>query len=83
MGFSAVLDRHAKLVGRMTGTLGIDLVEAAQRGDIAEQDIRSVVFVCTGCTRTGDCVHWLDTHAEGAETAPDYCRNKALFDRLD
>lgn len=82
MGFSAVLDRHARLVGRMTKTLGIDLVEAAQRGEIAQENLRSVVFACTGCTRAGECAHWLDSHAEGAEAAPDYCRNKALFDRL-
>ncbi len=82
MGLFTLMDRHADLVGRMTKTLDIDLVEATQRGQLPEEALRSVVYACAGCNKTGDCVDWLDDHADGAGTAPDYCRNKALFDRL-
>ncbi len=82
MGLLSKIDRHAELVHRMAETLGIDLAAAAQRGEVTEEMLRSVVLTCTGCDHTGACEAWLDGHEDGAEATPDYCRNKAVLDRL-
>jgi len=82
MGVLDRIDRHADLVDRMADTVGVNLVEAAQRGEIAEGTLRSAVFSCIGCTEPLACKDWLDAHPDGAHETPEYCRNKALFDRL-
>lgn len=82
MGLLSRLDRHADLVHRMAERLGIDLVEATQRGEVSEEALRSVVLTCTGCHQTGDCESWLAEHSGGANETPDYCRNKDLLNRL-
>lgn len=82
MGLLTRLDRHADLVGRMADTLGVDLVEAAQRGDIGEGSLRNAVHTCMGCTQPGACESWLDAHSQGASETPDFCRNKAMLDRM-
>ncbi len=82
MGLFALLDRHARLVDRMTEVLNIDLVEAAQRGEMAEEAVRGVVYTCAGCTRTVACADWMESHADGADETPDYCRNKQVLNGL-
>jgi hypothetical protein len=77
-----ILKHHAALVDRMAGTLGLDLEEIALRGALSVEEIGDAVLACTGCTRPGDCAHWLDAHDEGASHPPGYCRNAELFARL-
>lgn len=73
---------HAELVDRMSGTLGLDLEETMMQGRMQIDTLGDAVLSCTGCTRTQDCMHWMEDNATGAETAPDYCRNRDLFDRI-
>ena len=80
-GFSRI-DKHADLMGRMAETVGADLAEATQRGDLTPEEYRSAVLSCTSCKGAGECQGWLDAHAEGAGGTPDYCRNKALLEAL-
>ena len=68
-------DHHAKLFATMADTLGVDLTEKMQRGEVDSEDLRMMVHKCTGCTSPCDCVGWLADNAEGAEVAPSYCRN--------
>lgn len=75
-------DRHADLVSRMSDVLGHDLVEQAQRGNLSSDALRSTVANCIGCTQADDCQHWLEAHASGAQTPPQYCRNGDLFAKL-
>jgi hypothetical protein len=82
MGLFDKLDRHADLVNRMAETVGADLGDAAIRGQIRPEEMRSAVLRCTACDSVEECGHWLDDHAEGAAAAPGYCRNKATLDRL-
>lgn len=77
-----ILKRHATLVDRMAGTLGLDLEEIALRGEVSVDEIGDAVLACTGCTRPDACDHWLDTHEAGADHPPGYCRNADLFARL-
>jgi hypothetical protein len=67
-------DMHAGLVARMAETLGADLEDAAQRGDLPE-GLGALVLSCMGCREAGACAGWLKENAAGAETAPGYCRN--------
>jgi hypothetical protein len=75
-------ERHADLFGRMSDALGVDVVEAAGAGRVADATLRSAVFSCMGCREAGACGDWLDAHPGGASETPDYCRNKSMLDRL-
>ena len=72
-------DRHAGLVSRMAETLGIDLAEEAQRGNLPPEALRGTVHNCLGCRRADGCEHWLEVHSGGAVAAPGYCRNAELL----
>ncbi|MEL7175997.1 MAG: DUF6455 family protein [Pseudomonadota bacterium] len=79
---TSTLKRHADLMDRMAGTLGLDLEEKALRGDLPFDEIADAVMRCTGCTGAGACEKWLQDHADGAEQTPHYCRNADLFKTL-
>lgn len=74
--------RHAALVNRMAETLGLDLAEEAQRGNLPPQDLRGTVISCVGCADPSGCADWLDDHAAGAARAPDFCRNRERLDAM-
>lgn len=74
--------RHAALVHRMAETLGVDLVEEAQRGNMPPQDMRNTVMSCLGCTDPTGCADWLDDHVAGAARAPGYCRNRERLEAM-
>jgi hypothetical protein len=76
------IDRHADLVSRMADTVGADLADAAMTGLVQPGEMRSAVMRCTACDEVEACEHWLADHADGAAATPDYCRNKAVLDRL-
>jgi len=82
MSLSKKLDRHARLVERMASAQGIDLDEALQRAELQSGELRAGVYRCVGCENVGTCEHWLAEHRDGADAAPDYCRNSALFKSL-
>lgn len=73
--------RHAILVDSMAGALGIDLEEAALRGDLDLDEISEAVLRCVGCTNPDHCSHVLTDKPRLTET-PGYCRNRALMARL-
>ena len=73
--------RHAKLVERMSETLGVDLDEAMMRGEVTPEQMDRVVTRCTGCDDPSSCSGWLDTH-KTADQPPDYCRNVAFLNSL-
>jgi hypothetical protein len=75
-------DKHADLVGRMAETLGVDLGEQMMRGSLPPTEMRSAVMACIGCKEAGDCVTWLEAHAEGSDVTPSYCRNKERLQAL-
>lgn len=75
-------DKHASLVNRMAGTLGVDLAEEMLRGSLPPQDLRSTVLNCMGCKEAEACGAWLDANAAGAEAAPGFCRNRERLQAL-
>ncbi|MFC7703144.1 DUF6455 family protein [Plastorhodobacter daqingensis] len=76
------LDLHAGLVNRMGDVLGADLGVALVEGRLSGQELRGAVLRCCGCGSESACDRWLEDHRAGAEAAPAYCRNEALFERL-
>lgn len=76
------IKRHAILVDRMADARGLDLQEAALRGDITPSEISDLVLRCTGCTQTATCERWLDEQVGAVSAAPHYCRNAHEFSAL-
>jgi hypothetical protein len=75
-------DRHADLVDRMAGALGVDLTEEMLRGNLPPQDLRGLVLNCMGCREAKACEGWLAENAAGADVAPGYCRNRERLQAL-
>ncbi|SFE52068.1 DUF6455 family protein [Roseivivax sediminis] len=78
-----VLKRHASLVDRMSDAMGVDLQEAALRGDVSVPEIDDAVLTCTACSQPFACESWLARRVGSvADAPPAYCRNTELFARL-
>lgn len=76
-------DTHAELVSSMAETVGVDLIEEIQRGNVAPEEARDRVYRCLSCTSPDLCRKFLDTHAEtGAKHPPQYCRNRDELERM-
>lgn len=80
---SKTLARHAQLVTRMATTVGADLPDALADGRVTGEAMRTAVLSCTACDDPEACAQWLETHTDGAEAAPGYCRNAAFFAALE
>ena len=78
----AVIRHHADLMDRMAEATGVDLEEAMLQGRMDMDQLYDGVMRCAGCTEPGNCAHWLASRTDAADTAPDYCRNAGLLDRL-
>ena len=77
------LKKHADLVDRMATALGVDLEESILRGRIEIDDISDAVLSCTACSAPEHCAGWLEKKGGDRVTStPEYCRNKALLERL-
>lgn len=81
MQSKSTLKRHAGLVDKMAGRLGLDLEEEVLRGNLRADELPDLVLSCTSCTNPGDCEHWLHEN-ESASQTPSYCRNARLFEQL-
>ena len=76
------VERHSALVNRMGDATGADFVGGITRGDLSELNLQNAVLNCMHCRMTGPCEDWLEETGEGPAEAPEFCRNKALMDRL-
>ena len=82
MGLAKRIDHHATLFHNMAETVHADLGEALMDGRIDGQGVRAAVFQCMTCDSAEECPKWMQAHADGAESAPEYCRNRQLLQRL-
>ena len=82
MSMLAKIERHSALVTRMTEATGADVVAGMTDGTISETDLRRSVVNCMRCRMVGPCEDWLEETGEGPAQAPEFCRNKAMMDRL-
>ncbi|WP_136637177.1 DUF6455 family protein [Pseudooceanicola onchidii] len=75
---------HLDLVRRMARATKTDLGAAMQDGTLTSDSWATMVTNCRGCAGPGACSARLSTLelADGVAPAPDYCRNRATFDRL-
>jgi hypothetical protein len=79
------LRRHAALVDRMAGAMGVDLEAAVMRGQLAPDDLPYMVLRCTGCANPDGCEAFLQKAAAAPKpgpTPPYFCRNAWVFDDL-
>ena len=82
MGLAKRIDRHATLFQNMADTVHADLGESLLDGKIDGQGLRAAVFQCMTCDSADECPQWMEAHPDGAENAPEYCRNRQLLQRL-
>lgn len=83
MRFSSILariSRHADLFEAMANKLGVRDKIFELNG--APSVYRRANMRCLSCGNADACSEWLESGAEASE-APDYCRNKTLFARLE
>ena len=74
---------HFWLVQRMAQATQTDLVAAMERAELSNTDWAEMVQSCRGCDWTKGCQRWLAQQGEQAEeAAPEPCRNRARFLRL-
>jgi hypothetical protein len=77
------IKRHAALFDDMATHVGVDLQEAAIRGDVSFDEISQAVVRCAGCLQPARCALRIRAAQADAERgAPLYCRNTALLERL-
>jgi len=83
MSRNAKLDEHEELVRRMADMLGLDLETEMQAGRLTPEQFDDTVKHCVGCLEAGECQKLLNNSEQGDDAgAPDYCRNKSLFDAI-
>ncbi|MEM8653447.1 MAG: DUF6455 family protein [Pseudomonadota bacterium] len=76
------LKTHANLIDRMAAARGVDLQEAALRGDLTPDDISDLVLRCVGCTKPDTCAAWLSAQKGAVSETPSFCRNAEQFAAL-
>lgn len=81
---SRSLHHHAALLDRMAESLGLDLTDVMAKGALSGEDWRDAVLRCACCDEPDACLYWLHGRdgAPVSESAPEICRNAALFDEL-
>ena len=82
MSMFGKIERHSALMNRMSDATGADIVSGMAGGDISETDLRRSVVNCMRCRMVGPCEDWLEKTGQGPAQAPEFCRNKAMMDRL-
>lgn len=82
MGLAKRIDHHATLFHNMAETVHADLGDALVDGKIDGQGLRAAVFQCMTCDSAEECPKWMAAHADGAQSPPQYCRNRHLLQRL-
>lgn len=77
MGFVERMAAKADLMESMMRKL--DVRDAIAEMPAAPSVMRSAAFRCMTCGHAGECRTWLEEN-EAPQHAPDYCRNKDLFE---
>jgi len=77
-----LLKRHAALLDQMAETIGVDLQDAAIRGELRMGELGDAVLDCAQCARSGECISWMESSAKTASQPPEYCLNRAVLVRL-
>lgn len=75
-------ERHSGMLQCMAETIGVDLGKAMLRHDMQNFPYRDMVFRCSRCTGVDACQAWLSDYKGPVSETPEYCRNKAILERL-
>ena len=76
-----IVRNAAKRSSAMMDALGIDLETWVMRDAVGPDIDDEVASRCAACHQIEDCESWI-AGTDAAINAPDYCRNRALFDQL-
>ena len=76
------LQKHEDLMKGMFDRTGVNPPEVVERGDASPTFYRESLMRCCLCGKTDECAAFLEETEGRQASAPDYCRNKHLLDRL-
>ena len=76
------IKRHADLVDRMAGTLGLDLEEKVYAGQLDPETLCDAILRCTGCSDPNGCEAWMARQTAPVDATPLMCRNGEVFAAL-
>ena len=74
--------QHSQRVQDMADRLNVDLAHAVLSGKLRRFPYEDVVARCSRCAAQEACNAWLKAASGTTSHAPDYCRNKHLFEGL-
>ena len=76
------IKHHAQLLDQTAERLGVDLQEAAIRGDMHFGEIADALMRCMQCSNPKDCASRLAKDDTGAKVPLQYCENADMLIRL-
>ncbi|MCU9839254.1 DUF6455 family protein [Ruegeria sp. WL0004] len=76
------IERHFWLTRSVARSMGVSFTEAMVQGKVTENDYAEVVTRCRAADCSEKCQHWLATQNCSARTAPEFCVNADLLNRL-
>lgn len=56
-------------------------IEGLETNQMGEAELRSAMFMCSGCRSATECKTWL-ANADAQEHAPEFCPNASRFEQL-
>ncbi len=82
MEYFRKISKGAQLVSGMAERLDVSVADCAGSApELQSRNFASMVMRCAGCSQQDQCTR-LQAANETLAEAPDYCRNKDLFDRF-
>ncbi len=75
-------NKHYWLASSMAKATGVDLVAAADQGQLSQSEWADAVQRCRGCGWVGGCQAWMGAQVEGGAEVPAACVNSDLFQSL-
>ena len=73
---------HFKQLRAVAKRAGVDLGEAMHEGRITAQEYSESINRCRAASCLQACAYWLEDPAQGQIPVPEFCANRAAFERL-
>ncbi|ARE42187.1 hypothetical protein RGUI_4046 [Rhodovulum sp. P5] len=76
------LSMHFWLAQGMARTIGVNVNQALNEGQIGRGEFSELIARCCHCDRSDTCMTWMGQQVSGAEALPGWCALKDRFEAL-